>query len=738
MDRTGMAAQSELARTELARTSDPFRVPGFTVAITGGTGFVGSALARELIHRGATVRVFDIGDRQRLTQLADHPRLHCTSGDVRDAAAVAELVAGAHLVLHLAAVVGVDRYLADPAAVIDVNVGGTRCVLDACKRHGIPMLLTSTSEVYGALPVDLREDGPVQFGDLHKPRWSYALSKAAAEQLTLAHARDGLPAAVVRYFNVYGPELDQPGHGRVLSKFLGALRAGEALTLVDGGAAVRSFCHVDDAVEATLRVAAGLLGDAPLRGAILNVGRCEPVTIRDLAQRIVALTGHAAGFVDVPGAVAFGPGFEEIPRRVPDLSALRAATGFEARISLDEGLRRTLSEWRLPVVAAPMPASEGFAVPLVQPKVEPDGALLQKLALILTSGRLTNHGPEVQALERELAHFAGGGEVVAVANGFAALVLALQAALIGLPGGAAGRRKAVLPAFTYIATCNAVVDAGLDPVFCDVEPDTWTLDPAALQRVLVDHPDVAVVVPVNVFGVPARLDAIAQVAQAAGAAVVLDDAHALGTDSPPERDGRLHAQVRALSMHATKVLPAAEGGAVVVRDPVLAAEVRRWVNHGLHREPLRSGPGWNFKLSELHAAVARHVLPRVPEHLQRRRTYAAQLREYIHGCGDVFSAQRVPDGVTPSWQNLGLCIGRGGEPELQRVIAAAVALGVEARRYFWPPLHDMAGFAGGSRLPNTDDLCRRQFCLPLHSRMEPEVLQRIERAVDAAAAVLRA
>lgn len=287
----------------------------------------------------------DLADGGRIDWAA-HPRLSFVRGDVLDAALVDELVGRCGLVLHLAAVVGVDEYIKQPEHVLDVNILGARNVLLACERHHRPVLMTSTSEVYGKNQDVLIEDSDSLLGPSVNRRWSYAVSKLAAEHYARALASLGLRYVIVRYFNVYGPLMDEPGRGRVISKFVGCIQRGEPLSLVDSGGAVRAFCYVDDAVEATVRLALALEeGDDGVSGRSFNIGRDEPVTIRDLAGMMIRLSGHERGMVDVPGARFFGSGFEEVPLRVPDVTALQSAIGFTAGTPLDEGLRRTLRYW---------------------------------------------------------------------------------------------------------------------------------------------------------------------------------------------------------------------------------------------------------------------------------------------------------------------------------------------------------------------------------------------------------
>jgi dTDP-4-amino-4,6-dideoxygalactose transaminase/nucleoside-diphosphate-sugar epimerase len=695
---------------------------GGPVLVTGGAGFIGSAVAAELLRRGREVVCLDVQRGERLAGGAAGARF--VEADVTDAAMVEAEVARAGLVIHLAAVVGVEEYLRRPERVLDVNILGSRNVMHACAQHGRPVLLASSSEVYGKNPFALREESDEVLGAPSRRRWSYAVSKAAAEHYAHALGDRGLAFAIVRYFNVYGALLDQPGEGRVLARFLGCLRDRRPLPLVDGGGAVRCFCYVDDAVEATVALALALeVGDA-VRARTFNVGRHEPVTMRRLAETLLRLSGRPLGTVDVPSGDLFGDGFEEIPQRVPDVSALREAIGFEARVPLDEGLRRLLAHWGL-LAAAPAPEARPL-VPLVRPWFEPDAELLEAYRAALESGRVSNHGPQVRRFEEEAAAWLGVEQAVAVANGADGLLLAVKA--LGLSSG-----KVVLPAFTYIATLAAFVENGLEPIFCDVDPARWTLDPDALGEVLERERGVAAVAPVNVYGVPPDLARIAALAEAAGAALIYDNAHGVGTEQGGRR-APVEPRVQMLSLHATKVLPAIEGGLVLSPDARLLEELRRLRNHGLVTTNVHtSSPGYNAKLDELRAATGRHSLRRLDAALARRRGYAARLRAFLEGCGGAYQVQRVPDGVTSNFQNLAVLCRAAERVGLEAVIGEWQRHGVEARRYFYPPLHELQRYRGRFALPVTERVCAGLICLPMHARMEEIELRTVEEAAARAA-----
>lgn len=703
-----------------------------TVLVTGAGGFIGSAVVARLRAAGHAVIAFDQSFPEGKLDVSPAPGpLEVVTGDVRDLASLHPWLRRATRVIHLAAIAGVHAYQERPWDVLDVNVQGTRNVAWAASEIGVPVLFASSSEAYGKNPLPLREDTDSWLGPTTESRWCYAVSKLAGEHLAWALVRQrGLQAAAVRYFNVYGPLLDAPGTGRVLSQFLGAVQRSEPLRLVDGGRAVRCFCHIDDAARATVDLALRL-GDAPrLHGRPFNVGRAEPVSMAELAGHIARLTGHTAGTVDIPGAMFFGEGFAEIPHRVPDTDALREAIGFSAEIALEDGLRQTLAHWGLLRADAPPPPPP--TLPNLRPHYDPDPPLLTAYAQALVSGRTTNHGPQVVALEAEAAAFLQVEAVAAFKSGADALQVGVRA--LGhrdgwLAGRTVGAGCAILPSFTYVSTLNAVELAGLRPVFCEVDPLTFTLDPDALADLLDAEPDVRVVLPVCAFGVPPALERIVPLARARGVAVLYDGAHAVGVEvpgpAPRAPGGGIHApDLTIYSLHATKVLPALEGGLATWGDPALRDLTLRIRTHGLPPDPMGHLPGLNAKLDEISAATARHGLRKLPDVLARRRAYDARLRAAARG--PAWRLQRVPEGVTSNGQNFVLWSAHGAE----RTLAELRGRAIEGRRYFDPLLHRVPRLAHPP-LPITEALHEGLVCLPLHSRMSDDALARLEAAITA-------
>jgi UDP-glucose 4-epimerase len=313
------------------------------VLITGGAGYIGSHLADRFLADNANVTVVDnlsSGQRRNIEQSLSCARFRFVKGDFRDRALMEELIEGHDLVCHLAAVVGVRRVLANPLQSILQNVGGTELVLALAHKHDRRLLFASTSEVYGKNPnVPFTEDDDRTLGSTRLSRWAYSTSKALDEHLCFAYHDQGLPVSIVRYFNSYGPRVDAEGYASVLATFIGQALAGQPLTVHEDGRQTRCFTYVADTVEGSLLAATKV----EALGQAFNIGNDAEITILDLARLILRLTGAASGIVFVPYEKAYGPGFEDTPRRVPEVSKAERLLGFRARVPLVEGLQKTIA-----------------------------------------------------------------------------------------------------------------------------------------------------------------------------------------------------------------------------------------------------------------------------------------------------------------------------------------------------------------------------------------------------------
>jgi UDP-glucose 4-epimerase len=325
----------------MERGREPMRV-----LITGGAGFIGSHLADACLARGDEVFVLDdlsTGSIDNIRHLRGLPRFHYTIESVHHAPTVAELVDQCDVVIHLAAAVGVRLIVESPVRTIETNVHGTEVVLAAANKKKKKVLIASTSEVYGlSADVPFREDGCLVLGPTSKGRWSYACSKAIDEFLALAYWRERkLPTVIVRLFNTVGPR--QTGqYGMVVPTFIKQALTGRPITIHGDGTQSRCFTDVSDVVAALL----GLMDHPGAVGEVFNIGSSEEVTIADLAARIKALTGSVSEIVHVPYEQAYGEGFEDMPRRVPDIGKVAALIDYRPRRSLDEILTGVIDYFR--------------------------------------------------------------------------------------------------------------------------------------------------------------------------------------------------------------------------------------------------------------------------------------------------------------------------------------------------------------------------------------------------------
>ena len=299
------------------------------ILITGGAGFIGSHLADALLQRGDAVSVLDnlsTGAAENIRGLRGHPRFSFVQAALDDAAALDKLAGRADAVVHLAAAVGVQLVLEHPTQTIETNVLGTHALLAAARKYGCNTLIASTSEVYGKSDLlPFSEEDDLVLGPPNTTRWVYAATKLLDEFLALAaHQEFGLPLTIMRLFNVVGPR--QTGRfGMVLPRFVRQALRGQPLTVYGDGMQTRCFCHVADVVRAIV----GLLGRTTASGQIYNVGSNHEVTIGELAEQIVARADSSSPIHYLPYDQAYAAGFEDLRRRVPDISKIVDEIGWK-------------------------------------------------------------------------------------------------------------------------------------------------------------------------------------------------------------------------------------------------------------------------------------------------------------------------------------------------------------------------------------------------------------------------
>jgi UDP-glucose 4-epimerase len=310
--------------------------------ITGGAGFIGGHLCEVLIQQGQNVVAIDdlsTGNLENIQTLRGVTNFQFVRETIRNAQVLDRLSSQADVIIHLAAAVGVKLIVEDPVHTINTNVMGTEAVLATANRYGCKVLIASSSEVYGkGVSVPFHEEDDCLIGPTTHSRWAYATSKAVDEFLGLAYHRQfGLPVVVMRFFNTIGPR--QTGqYGMVVPRFVRQALRGEPLQVYGDGEQTRCFADVADVVSAVVQLA----GHPQAVGQVFNIGSTEEITIRGLAERIIALTGSRSTIQHLPYDEAYAPGFEDMRRRVPSIDKIRDLIGYQARCSLDDSLRKVI------------------------------------------------------------------------------------------------------------------------------------------------------------------------------------------------------------------------------------------------------------------------------------------------------------------------------------------------------------------------------------------------------------
>jgi len=312
--------------------------------VTGGAGFIGSHLTEKLLERGYRVHVIDdlsTGNFKNISHLDGDPRFRHTIDSVLNAEVMGKLIDWSDVVFHLAAAVGVEYVIKNQLKALEVNVRGAEVVFSEAGKSGTKVVLFSTSEIYGkSVRVPFKEDDDSLMGPTTLTRWSYAVTKALDEILALAYrAERDLPIVILRVFNTCGPR--QTGrYGMVVPRFVKQALAGEPIKVFGDGTQTRCFTSVHDIVEGVVDLAEC---DAAL-GEIFNIGSDEEISIGDLAETVKQVASSTSPIEFVPYDEAYGPGFEDMMRRVPDLSKIRSCIGYEQHVNL-EGIIRSVIEY---------------------------------------------------------------------------------------------------------------------------------------------------------------------------------------------------------------------------------------------------------------------------------------------------------------------------------------------------------------------------------------------------------
>ena len=313
------------------------------ILVTGGAGYIGSHLVDRLLGRGDEVFAIDNLSTGKIANIQPHlesDQFHLLNDTILNESLIDHLVARVDLVFHLAALVGVKHVVADPLGAIKTNVTGTEVVLGAAFKYWKKVVLASSSEIYGkSAKIPFHEEDDRVLGPTNVGRWSYSTSKAIDEHFAFAYSAKGLPIAIVRYFNSYGPRLDERGYGSVVANFVRQALKGEPITVHGDGLQSRCFTYIDDTVDGTLLAGEVKAGE----GLVFNIGNDAETTIHDLAVTIKRLTGSRSEIICVPYREYYGKGFEDTRRRVPSIGRAKEILGFTPKVKLEEGLMRTIA-----------------------------------------------------------------------------------------------------------------------------------------------------------------------------------------------------------------------------------------------------------------------------------------------------------------------------------------------------------------------------------------------------------
>ena len=309
------------------------------VLVTGGAGFIGSHLTERLFKEGHEVTVIDnlsTGSLKNIENYREHSGFEFVKGDIRNAGLMEPLVEHCDMIFHLAAAVGVKLIAENPVLTIETNIGGTEIVLDIANKFGKKIFLASSSEVYGkSEAVPFREEDDIVLGSTNLSRWAYACSKAIDEFLGLAfYQQYGLSVVIGRFFNTIGPR--QTGqYGMVVPRFVQRALNNEPIQICGTGKQTRCFCYVGDLIEAVIK----LMNCEHAAGKVYNIGSNEEISIEELADKIIEMTGSKSKKQFVPYELVYGRPIDDMMRRVPDLERIKETIGWESKSTLDETLQ---------------------------------------------------------------------------------------------------------------------------------------------------------------------------------------------------------------------------------------------------------------------------------------------------------------------------------------------------------------------------------------------------------------
>jgi dTDP-glucose 4,6-dehydratase len=659
------------------------------IVVTGGAGFIGSELIHQLVARGHNVVAVDNlvnGRRENLEEVASD-RVKLVEADIRDSETMARVLGDAEVVFHLACL-GVRHSIHSPHENHEVNAGGTLTLLSAARAAGVKRFVhVSSSEIYGpARCVPMSEDHPPL------PTTVYGASKLAGEAYARAFFRTyRYPTVIVRPFNAYGPRSHHEGDsGEVIPKFLLRCLGGSPMVVFGDGTQTRDFSYVTDVANGILL--AGFEDGAV--GETINLGSGSEITINDLAALVAEVVGLGEARIvhdtERPG---------DVRRLYADTSKARDLLGFKCTVALREGLSR-LKAWYLELDRSVEALLAGEVVhnwqageaghglderpriPVARPSLgEAEAAAARRP---IRSGWVTQ-GPEVAALEREFAAYTGARYACAVSSGTAALHLALLAV------GVRTADEVITASHSFIATANSIRYCGATPVFVDIEPATFNIDPRLIERAI-SHRTRAILC-VHQVGMPCDMAGILRIAKRHALPVIEDAACAIGSEiewgGSWERIGRPHGDIACFSFHPRKLVTTGDGGMLTTNSEAFDLQFRLGRQHGMsvsdvQRHAARTVAfesyvtlGYNYRMTDIQAAVGRVQLSRLAAGVERRRWLAARYASLLTELPDI-GPPVEPAHARSNWQSY--CVRLPAGCDQRQVMQAMLDEGVATRR----------------------------------------------------------
>lgn len=314
------------------------------IVVTGGGGFIGSYICEELLKKNYHVTAIDTSSGAKVDHLQSNPRFKFIHGSITDVDLMEHEICDSQMIFHLAAIADPKLYVANPLSVLQVDVKASIEIFRLASLHGTKVVFSSTSEIYGVNPkVPWKETDQRVLGSTHINRWCYSTAKATCEHYLFAlNQREQLPFLIYRFFNVYGPKLDDLGHGRVMTMFLKNFLSGDPVEIHGDGSQTRTFVYVTDAVDAMIRLA--FLKKA--ENEVFNIGTSKEISIHQLAHLMKKVGKFKSKINFVPYKKAFGGSYEDIPRRCPDITKLKSYIPWKPKVSLEEGIANTIEYYR--------------------------------------------------------------------------------------------------------------------------------------------------------------------------------------------------------------------------------------------------------------------------------------------------------------------------------------------------------------------------------------------------------